>query len=151
MSTAQALIRTETLEDEVRALLDDYLEALNARDADRMDSFFARGMAVFDFMAPLKTNGAAAYRKQWEPCLEACPRSMTFSVHDLVVTAGEDVAFSHHLHRCAGTMPDGENKEYWTRMTVGYTKADGVWKMAHVHLSSPYDIASGQALVSLTP
>jgi ketosteroid isomerase-like protein len=151
MSTVQTVTRTEALENEIRALLDAYMEALNDRDADRMDSFLARGMTAFDFMAPLRTAGANAYRRQWEPCLEACPPSMTFSVRDLVVTAGEEVAFSHHLHCCSGAMPDGEGKEYWTRMTVGYTKADGIWKMAHVHLSSPYDIESGQALVSLAP
>jgi len=151
MSTVQALARTEELEDEIRALLDDYMTALNARDADRMDTFMARGMVAFDIMAPLQTKAAAAYRKQWEPCLEQCPRSMSFSIHDLVVTAGEDVAFSHHLHCCSGEMPDGEKKEYWTRMTVGYTKADDIWKMTHVHLSSPYDLATGQAQVTLKP
>jgi len=151
MSATRASTRTTDPEAEIRALLDDYMDALNDRDADRMDSFFARGMVTFDFMAPLQTRGARAYRAQWEPCLEECPRSMAFSVHDLVVTAGEDVAYSHHLHCCSGTMPDGQRKEYWTRMTVGYTKADGIWKMAHVHLSSPYDLASGQALVTLRP
>lgn len=151
MSIVQTLARTEELEDEIRTLLDAYMAALNDRDADRMDAFNARGMVAFDIMAPLRTQGAAAFRKQWEPCLEQCPRSMTFSVHDLVVTAGEDVAFSHHLHCCRGEMPDGEKKEYWTRMTVGYTKADDIWKMTHVHLSSPYDLASGQALVTLGP
>lgn len=151
MNAIETITRTEALEAEIRALLDDYMTALNARDADRMDSFLARGMVAFDVMAPLRTNGADAYRKQWEPCLEMCPPSMTFSAHDLVVTAGEDVAFSHHLHRCSGTMPDGATKEYWTRMTVGYTKADDIWKMTHVHLSSPYDLASGQALVTLGP
>ena len=56
------------------------------------------------------------------------------------------------FHQVApGTLPDGAAKEYWTRMTVGYTKADDVWKMTHVHLSSPYDLASGQALVTLRP
>jgi len=151
MTTTKANRQDSTPEADIHALLDDYMEALNDRDADRMDGFMARGMVTFDFMAPLQTRGAAAYRKQWEPCLEQCPRSMTFSMHDLVVTAGDDVAFSYHLHRCAGTMPDGETKEYWTRMTVGYTKSDDIWKMAHVHLSSPYDLASGQALVALKP
>lgn len=151
MNAIETITRTEALEAEIRALLDDYLTALNDRDANRMDAFMARGMVAFDFMAPLRTAGADAYRRQWEPCLDACPRSMTFSVQDLVVTAGEDVAFSHHLHCCSGEMPDGETKEYWTRMTVGYTKADDIWKMTHVHLSSPYDLASGQALVTLGP
>ena len=151
MNAIETITRTEALEAEIRAVLDAYMTALNDRDADRMASFMARGMVAFDFMAPLRTPGADAYRRQWEPCLDACPQSMTFSVHDLVVTAGEDVAFSHHLHRCSGTMPDGDKKEYWTRMTVGYTKADDVWKMTHVHLSSPYDLASGQALVTLRP
>ena len=151
MSTVQAAIEADMPETEIRALLDDYMTALNDRDADRMDSFMARGIVTYDFMAPLQTRGASAYRRQWEPCLEQCPRSMTFSVHDLVITAGEDVAFSHHLLCCSGTMPDGAKKEYWTRMTVGYTKADDIWKMTHVHLSSPYDLASGQALVTLRP
>ena len=151
MPSQQVIARTDRLEAEIRAVLADYLDALNDRDADRMDSFMARGVVTYDFMAPLQTKGADAYRKQWEPCLAECPRSMTFSMHDLVVTAGEEVAFSHHLHCCSGTLPDGATKEYWTRMTVGYTKADDVWKMTHVHLSSPYDLASGQALVTLRP
>lgn len=151
MSAAQYVASATASEAEINALLEDYVKALNDRDADRMDTFMARGMTAYDFMPPLQTNGANAYRKQWESCLEQCPRSMTFSIHDLVVTAGEDVAFSHHLHRCGGTMPDGEMKEYWTRMTVGYTKADDVWKMTHVHLSSPYDLESGQAQTTRGP
>lgn len=74
MSTVQTVTRTEALENEIRALLDAYMEALNDRDADRMDFFLARGMTAFDFMAPLRTAGANTYRRQWEPCLEACRR-----------------------------------------------------------------------------
>ena len=138
-------------ESEIRTMLEDYLRALNARDADGMAAHIAPDVVAFDCMTQVRLTGAAAYRRQWEPCLEACPPTMTFSMHDVTVTAGEDVAFSHHLHRCGGTMPNGEKREYWTRMTVGHVKTAGKWRMTHIHLSSPYDLASGQALVTLGP
>jgi ketosteroid isomerase-like protein len=42
-----------------------------------------------------------------------CPGQMIFEVHDLAITARDDVAFRHYISRCGGTGPDGEEKVGW--------------------------------------
>jgi ketosteroid isomerase-like protein len=65
---------------------------------------------------------------------------MIFEVHDVQVTAGDDVAFATALTRCSGTDDNGEAKAGWMRMTAGYRKMYGKWTIVHEHFSAPFDM-----------
>ena len=75
-----------------------------------------------------------------------CPGPMVFELHELQITAGDDLAFVHGLSRCGGTGPDGKEMSGWMRMTTCFRKHDGEWRIAHEHFSAPFDPKSDKAL-----
>jgi uncharacterized protein (TIGR02246 family) len=140
-----------TAEDEVRELIEGWASAAQAKDVARIMAFYAPDVLAFDAIAALQFKGAEAYRKHWQACLEMCPGSMTFEVHDLGITAGGDMAFGHYLARCGGTDASGEEKGGWFRATVCCRKSGGRWRIVHEHYSAPFDPQSGKALLGLVP
>lgn len=147
----KAEIAETTGEAEVRELVDSWLEAIHARDVDGIVSHYAPDIRAFDAVQQLQFKGTDAYGKHWKACLDMCPGPMTFEIHDLNVTAGDDVAFAHALSRCGATGEDGEEKASWFRMTAGYRRVNGAWKVVHEHFSAPFEIESGKALFDLEP
>ena len=39
----------------------------------------------------------------------------------------------------------------WLRWTLGFRKIDGRWRVAHEHVSVPFDMESGKAMLDLKP
>ncbi len=140
-----------TDEIQIRDLIDDWADAVRAKDVDRIMSQYSPDVLAFDAISQLQFKGADAYRKHWEACLSMCSMPSFFEIHDLDITARDGLAFCHALNRCGGTGEDGQEKVCWMRMTVCYGKIDGDWKVVHEHFSSPFDMQSGKALFELQP
>jgi uncharacterized protein (TIGR02246 family) len=134
----------------IRALIEDWAEAVRASDLERIMAAYTPDILSFDAVAQLQFKGAEAYRRHWQACLGLCS-GMIFEVHDLEIEAGDGVAFGHYLVRCGGTGPDGEEQVGWMRVTVCCRRSLGRWRVAHEHFSVPFDMASGKALLDLTP
>jgi uncharacterized protein (TIGR02246 family) len=148
MSTA---IAHTTAEAEIRALVDNWLRAVLARDIDGIMSHYAPDILSFDAISQLQFKGVDAYRTHWEACLSMCPGPMIFEIHDLNIAAGNDVAFCHCLTRCGATEENGAEKASWMRVTVCYRKTNGKWLVVHEHCSAPFDMESCKALLDLEP
>lgn len=140
-----------TDEIQIRDLIDDWADAVRAKDVDRIMSQYSPDVLAFDAISQLQFKGADAYRKHWKACLSRCSMPSFFEIHDLDITARDGLAFCHALNRCGGTGEDGQEKVCWMRMTVCYGKIDGDWKVVHEHFSSPFDMQSGKALFELQP
>lgn len=140
-----------TTEDEIRAAIDDWVEAVRARDVGRITAHYAADVVAFDAILALRFVGRDAYRRHWEACLGMCVGEMAFEVHDLAVTAGRDVAFCHYLLNCGGTDDKGETQAGWMRATVCWRRIGGRWRIVHEHFSAPFDVESGKALLDLNP
>jgi uncharacterized protein (TIGR02246 family) len=138
-------------ETEIRRLIDNWAKAFRAKDIDGIMSIYAPDILSFDAIAQLQFKGADAYKKHWEACLSFCQGPIIFEIHDLKITAGDDVAFSHCLNRCGGTDESGEEKASWMRATVCFQKINGQWMVVHEHYSAPFDMESGKALFDLQP
>lgn len=148
MKTATAKI---TADAEIRELMDAWLKAVRAQDIDGIVSHYAPDILAFDAVSQLQFKGVDAYRKHWEMCLSMCPGPMIFEIHDLNITAGDDVAFCHCLNRCGVIGENGEEKASWMRSTVCYRKTNGRWMVVHEHFSAPFDMESGKTLFDLQP
>ena len=136
MKTAKA-----TAEAEIRAQVDSWLQAVLAMDIDDIMSHYAPDILAFDAVSQLQCKGVDAYRKHWQACLAMCRAGMMiFEIHDLQVTAGDDVAFATALNRCGGIGENGEEQAGWMRMTAGYRKMNGKWMIVHEHFSAPFDM-----------
>ena len=139
------------IEAEVRGVLDGWAEATRAKDIDGIMARYAPDVLAFDCHSALRFKGRAALRGHLEACLPAMRGPVIFEMHDLDVTAGDDLAFGHCIARCGGTGPDGKEHSAWLRITVCLRPTDGRWLIVHDHCSAPFDAPTGRALLDLAP
>ncbi|MEZ6047922.1 MAG: nuclear transport factor 2 family protein [Planctomycetaceae bacterium] len=94
---------------------------------------------LYDAIPPYKTVGAENIRKIWESCLPHFPESFRSEHRDLEVHVDGNVAMVHGLHRFIPDDPEHPCGNTWMRITVGYRKIDGAWKVVHEHVSIPFN------------
>jgi uncharacterized protein (TIGR02246 family) len=141
-----------TDEARIRALINDWAEAVRAKDVDAAVSHYAADMVAFDLAPPLEYAGVDALRKSLEAWFSTFRGPVGYEVRDLSITTGDDVAFCRSLNRISGTRTDGEETDLWVRATVGLRKIDGEWKVTHEHASVPFYMdGSYRAAVDLEP
>ena len=139
-----AIMSTEA-ESEIRHLIDEWRAALCARDLDRLMVHYAPEVRFFDAVPPYQHRGAAAYRATWEAMFPYLPKRLGSELREVNITVSGDLAMMHGLHR----LVDEEWKESatcgWVRVTVGYQRQQGVWRVIHEHVSVPFDPQTAQA------
>jgi uncharacterized protein (TIGR02246 family) len=138
-------------EAELRELIDGFARAVSAKDIDGVMSVYAPELVAFDIAPPLQYDGAEAFRKVWQGLFEVFQGPIQYEIRDLSITAGEDVAFSHSFNRLNGTMRNGRKSDLWVRWTACFRKTNGRWRIVHVQVSVPVDLASGNAVLDLKP
>jgi len=139
---------TETL---IRQRIDEVVNALRARDIDRVMSFYAPDLVSFDLTPPLRYAGADNKRRAWQEVFAAYPERFDYEVRDLTVTTQGDLAFVHSVNHVSGTLASGHATDLWVRWTACLRRIDGVWLVVHDHVSVPADLAHGRAAVDLRP
>jgi uncharacterized protein (TIGR02246 family) len=128
-----------TDEQEIRALIENWVSAVHTGDLDTVLADHAPDIVMFDVPPPYDgVRGLDAYRETWPGFFEWQQSGASFDLESLDVTAGADVAFAFALLRC-GT-PD-ENPDQRLRLTIGLRKLDGRWTVTHEHHSFPHDDA----------
>jgi uncharacterized protein (TIGR02246 family) len=142
---------TTTDEAQIRALIEDRVKAIRARDIDALMSHHAPDILSFDALNPLRYIGSDKVRARAEEWLSWYQGPIGYEVRDLSITTGDTAAFCHYLYRVSGTMTNGRTVDMWVRSTVCYEKIDGRWMIAHEHTSVPFDAESGQASLDLKP
>lgn len=138
-------------ETQIRQLLDDWTRAVQAKDIDRLMSFYASDIVAFDMIPPLWFAGKEAYRENWEMGFEMCTEQGEFETRDLSLTVSDEAAFCYRLMRMSGTTKEGEPFDNWTRWTTCFKKINGRWLIVHEHISVPFDMQTGKALMGLKP
>jgi PhnB protein len=134
----------------IRNLVDGWATAIRAKNVEGVLAHYARGAVVFDLAPPListapDTNGLQAWFATWEG-------PIGYEIRDPSIVAGDDVAFCHGLSRLSGTKSHGEKVEVWFRLTLGFRKQGGEWRIAHQHESVPFYMdGSYRAAVDLKP
>ncbi|MFO2462699.1 nuclear transport factor 2 family protein [Pseudomonas sp. 15FMM2] len=136
---------------EISTLIENWKQAVMAKDVDRIVSFYADEIVAFDAVNALQFKGRDAYQAHWKACMEFCPGPGIFEFHQMNIVPGADSAFAHWLAHCGGAGPDGVVKSCWMRVTAGYQRIDGQWKVVHEHWSTPFDMETGAGLFDLKP
>ncbi|WP_371406334.1 nuclear transport factor 2 family protein [Kribbella sp. NBC_00662] len=135
-----------TDEQEIRTLIEDWVDAVHAGDLDTVLADHAPDIVMFDVPPPYDgVRGLDAYRETWPGFFEWQKTGASFALESLEVTAGADVAFAFALLRCG--MPD-DNPDLRLRLTIGLQKTDGRWTVTHEHHSFPHDDAPAAAEIS---
>jgi uncharacterized protein (TIGR02246 family) len=138
-------------ESEIHALMDNLANAIRAKDLDALMMHYAPDVLTFDLLPPLQYQGADAVRKRVSQWFSSFQGPIGLEILNLIITAGDDVAFCSSLNGSTGTNKDNAKVEMWWRATNGFCKVDGKWLVTHGHSSEPFDTASGKALVDLKP
>ena len=134
---------TNTDEVQIRDLLHQWASATRKAQRDDVLANHLADVLIYDVLAPMKYEGAAAYRKSWDEWQPDTQGEGQFELQDLSVTSGADVAFAHGFIRCGGALPDGKRFEDLVRATFCLRKVSGSWKVAHQHISKPIQLKGG--------
>jgi uncharacterized protein (TIGR02246 family) len=148
MTTAPS---TTTNEDQIRALIDDRVRAIDDKDVEALVAKATPEFVSFDALPPLQRTGPEAMRIRLQEWFGGYDGPIGYEVRDLRITAGDDMAYAHFLYRVSGRLTNGNAVDMWVRSTMGLQKRAGVWAIAHEHNSVPFDAESGKASLDLTP
>ena len=132
-----------TDEVQVRLVLQRWATTTRKGQHDDVLANHSPDVLIYDVLAPMKYEDAAAYRQSWDEWQPATQGEGQFELEDLSVTAGADVAFAHCFIRCGGVLPNGKTFEDLVRATFCLRKVSGSWKVAHQHISKPIQVAGG--------
>ena len=135
----------------IQGLIDDGIRSIRDKNIEGVMSLYAQEVVSFDIVPPLRYMGADAFRKVWEEVFSVYQGPIDYEVHDLNITVGDDVAFTHSLNRISGTMNNGQKTDLWLRWTACFRKINGKWLIVHHQNSVPVDLEHGKALLDLKP
>lgn len=149
---APAQAAGETDLDEIKALEERFVAAVNAKDIDAIMSVYIpdESLLVFDLAPPRQYVGAAAYRKNWEDFIGTMS-GVKFEVTDFDVTANGELAYAHSIHHFSATDNEGQEVAFTVRVSDVYRKIEGQWLVVHEHVSVPIDLATGEPDMSSKP
>ena len=135
----------------IRQRIDNWAKAIRAGEVDGVVALYARDVASFDIVPPLRYVGADRKRRAWQESFATFPGGIAYAVTDLNVTVHGELAFAHSLNHVNATSAAGRVTDLWLRWTACFRRIDGVWLVVHDHISVPADLAHGQAALNLTP
>src|SRR6266699_4927221 len=135
----------------IKRIIEGGVEAVRNKNIEGVMSLYAPEVVSFDIAPPLRYVGADAFRNVWEEVFSVYQGPIDYEVHDLNITVGDDVAFTHSLNRISGTMNTGQKTNLWLRWTACFRKINGKWLIVHHHNSVPVDLETGRAVLDLKP
>ena len=140
-------------EQQIRALEDKFIAAVNAKDLDAIMKMYVPGneLFVFDISPPRQYVGFDAYRKDWKAFLDMAKGPVHAEISDLSITTGGMLGYSHSMQHLYGTNADGSRWEFNARVTACYRKVDGKWLGTGEAGSVPVDMATGKADMASKP
>lgn len=134
----------------IRAILGDRTNALYGKVSDLALKHFAPDAVSYDLAPPLRYVGTD--KAELEKWFATWDGPIGWSMGDLDVIVGGDIALAHGLGHMTGVKTGGEHVDLWTRVTVGFRRIDGTWKITHQHVSVPFLMdGSYKAAVDLKP
>jgi PhnB protein len=134
----------------IRAMLQDWVNAIRAKDADAIVSCQSEPFVHYSLAPPLLST--ASDKKGLNDWFDTWEGPLGYEIHDLSITLGDGAAFCTSLNRLSGTKVGGAKNSLWLRLTLGLRKIDGEWKIVHEHESVPFYMdGSFRAAVDLEP
>ena len=136
---------------DVIAVLDNRVEAVRAKDIDRLMSLYSPDVVYFDIIPPHQFTGADDLRRNFLRWFDEYQGEIGLETHHLRIAASGDVAFAHMIHPDSGTRRNGQDMTVWVRSTVCLRQIAGQWLITHEHISFPIDPENWSAIVDTTP
>jgi len=128
----------------IQALYNEFNDAFNKRDVNRIMAVYAPDVFVFDVVPPRQYPTWDAYKKDWEDLFVMFPGPVTNSISDLNITVVGTVAYARSIDDSTITAKDGSKSRVVVRSTDVLRKSNGKWHIVMEHNSVPVDLASGK-------
>jgi len=138
--------RRQQDEAEIRALIAQWSRAVEARDAKGAVAAYTADTVLYDAIPPGRTVGAEAIAALWEACFPYFPERFRSEHRDLEIAVDGDVAFVHGLHHFVPEPADHPCGQTSMRITAGFRRIAGAWRIVHEHVSIPFDPMTGKAV-----
>jgi ketosteroid isomerase-like protein len=133
MTSATALKSKAGDADELERMIHAWTQAVHARDADAAVAGYADDVRNFDLAPPLQHGGRKTIRDNLQGWFATFSGPVGSELRDLKIETGGDI-------------------NVWIRLTLGFRKIGGAWKVTHEHTSVPFYMdGSLKAAVDLTP
>ena len=125
--------KTSTPEAQIRERLEDWTQAIRARDIENVLAHHSADVVMFDVPPPVEWRGIQKYRESWEYFFKYFPRDGgVFDIETLEIATSGELACAYGLLRC-GKPQD----TFPVRLTVCLRRIDGEWTIVHEHHSVP--------------
>jgi len=121
----------------IRELVENWVSAVRRKDVDAILLNHSANVLMFDVPPPFASQGLEAYRKTWDLFFSWALDPVVFTIREMDITAGDDVAFVTALMRCAGRESNGQAGDLDFRLTIGLRKIEDHWVVVHEHHSIP--------------
>jgi uncharacterized protein (TIGR02246 family) len=136
MADATQPTQATTNEAELRALIARWSQAVRDQDLAGIRADHDPDILMFDVPPPILSRGLDAYMATWNMFYNMTARPVQFDFHDIAVTAGAEVAFATAIGRCSD-LSTGQKVDLEFRLTMGFRKKNGRWRITHEHHSVP--------------
>ena len=127
---------TASDETELQELIARWSKAVREQDLAGIRADHDPDILMFDVPPPFLSRGLDAYMATWEPFFASQDRPIQFDFRDITITAGKDVAFATAIGHCCD-LSSGDKVQLEFRLTMGFRKHDGRWRIVHEHHSVP--------------
>jgi len=138
-------------EEQLRDLVAERVTAVQTKDVVPLAARQATDVVTFDVLPPLRSHGSAAVNEKTLKWFDGYASDIGYEVHELQVRASGDVGFCWFVYHVSGILQTGEEIDMWVRATLCCERINGQWRIVHDHESVPFDPATGQAELSLSP
>jgi ketosteroid isomerase-like protein len=145
------MTKSESNEADVRRRIEGLCKAVRARDLDAVMSFYTPDNVTLDLDPPLRYMGTPNKRRAWREFFELHRGDIGYEVRDLNVAVQGDVAFVRSLNLVSGTLPSGNRSEMSVRWAACFKRLDGIWLIAHDHVSVPVRLRNAGAVLHPPP
>ena len=122
---------------ELRELIARWSKAVRDQDFAGIRADHDPNILMFDVPPPFLSRGLDAYMATWQLFFGCVPKPVVFDFEDVEITAGQDVAFATAIGQCVNINRNGEKENLRFRLTMGFRKQNGRWRIMHEHHSLP--------------
>lgn len=96
----------------------------------------ASNAAAFDVLPPLNSQGSAAVAEHLREWFDGYDGDLGHDVHQLHVTAENDLGFCSILYNVGGTLKTADVIDMWVRATLCCRRIDGTWRIVRAARSA---------------
>jgi uncharacterized protein (TIGR02246 family) len=121
---------------EIQELISRWTKAVREQDFEGIRAAHDPDMLMFDVPLPFLSRGLDAYMATWDTFFDWQAKPVQFELRDVAITAGDEVAFATAVGRCCD-LSSGAPVQLDFRLTMGFKKKDGQWRIVHEHHSLP--------------